>query len=483
MSSRSIKRNFLYNTAYQILLIITPLVTTPWLSRTIGAAGNGIFTYTQSIANYFVLVSTLGISNYGVREVAACGDDRIERSRVFWETITMSASVGLLVLVVYIAYVIILGGEYKLYWILWGMWVLGSVADPSWLFFGCQEFRMPTIRSFATRLLSVVAILYFVRDAGDTWAYVAAISGAYMLNSLLLWPFVCRHVDWYRPSINAALSRLAPNITLFVPVLAVSLYTLMDKVMLKSMTDVFQVGLYDYAEKISKMPMAVVTALGAVVLPKMTEVVSAGRLEEGVRLVGDTMWFMLACAFALSFGIAAVAPEFVPLFFGEGYEACVTLMRVLCSVIPLICATNVLGVQYLLPCHRDRDFTLSVILGAIVNVFVNLQAIPKAEAMGAAWATVVSEVVVLLIQVWVVRKELPIFRMLTDSLPFIFMGLIMLVGVRLFVSVIGLSVPSISGLAAEVMTGAFIYLTLAWGWCNITHNERLQRILPSFAKW
>jgi O-antigen/teichoic acid export membrane protein len=206
MTSDPLKKNFLYNAAYQVLLVITPLITTPWLSRTIGAEGNGIFTYTQSIINYFVMVSVLGLSNYGVRVIAECGDDRALRSRTFWEVITMSVGVGLLVLVAYILYVAFFGSTYLLCWVCWGLWVIGSVADTSWLFFGMQEFRMPTIRNFITKLISVLTILLFVHTESDTWIYVLAISGAYLLNSILLWPFVSHYVDFVRPSTKGVLA-------------------------------------------------------------------------------------------------------------------------------------------------------------------------------------------------------------------------------------------------------------------------------------
>lgn len=483
MRKTSLKRNFLYSSAYQVLLVITPLVMTPWLSRTIGAEGNGIFTYTQSIANYFVLVSALGIQNYGVREIAACGEDRALRSRTFWETIAMSASVGVLVLLIYIIYVVLFGGSYTLYWVVWSLWVLGSVADPSWLFFGCQEFRMPTIRSLITRVISVLAILLLVRSPKDTWIYVLAIAGLHLLNSLLLWPFVGQFVDWACPSAKGALSRLKPNAALFIPVLATSLYTLMDKVMLGSMAGVLEVGMYDYAEKISKMPLSIITALGAVTLPKMTEIISAGQIERGKDLVRDTMWFMQACAMALSFGIAAIAPEFVPIFFGDGFNECISLMRVLCIIIPLICATNVMGVQYLLPCRRDRDFTLSVSVGALVNIIVNLFLIPAYGALGAAWATVLSEIAVMVYQVLVIRNEIPLLRCFLDSVPFVIIGVVMFSIIRAIVNLGILPSPSIQILLVEFTVGATSYLVLSYLWCWISRSIRLKRVFPNLARW
>ena len=478
-----IKKNFIYSSAYQTLLVLTPVITTPYLSRVIGSAGNGVFTYTQSITNYFVLFAVLGMANYGVRAIAECGSDRARRSDMFWNAFAMNCLVGVGVVVAYALFVLLFGMDNLRIWLIWGLWILGSITDVSWLFFGVQEFRTPTIRNFITRLGAVAFIFLFVRDAGDVWAYVAAISGSFAVNSILIWPFVGRYVDFVRPTWSKMLAHLKPNLVLFVPTLATSLYLLLNKVMLGFMSDMSQTGLYDYAEKISKMPLAVITALGSVVLPKMSEVISAGRIEEGKRLVSSTMWFMMACAFALMFGIMGIAPEFVPIFFGAGYEECVPLMSILSIVIPLICVTNVIGIQYLLPCHRDRDFTLSVCFGAVVNLVLNLFLIPAAGAMGAAVATVAAEFAVLVFQCVVVRGELDLRGDALGALPFVVIGAAMFALMRVVATLLGGRAVSVVGLGIEFCVAAAFFLALAFGWCIATKNESFAKVFPRLAPW
>lgn len=476
----SIKRNFLYSSAYQLLVAAAPLVTTPYLSRIIGAEGNGAFTYTQGVTNYFVLVAVLGMTNYGVRAVAECGDDRDKRSRIFWEAWCMNALTGTLVSAVFIVYVLTFGRTYLPLYVLWSMWVLASVLDVTWLLWGMQEFRIPTIRNFCTKLAGIAFIFLFVRNEGDVWAYVAATAGSFLANSLLVWPYVRRYVDPIRPTWTGMCSHLVPNLTLFVPVVATSLYTIMDKVMLGYTAGMGQTGLYDYAEKVSKMPMSVINALGAVVLPKMTTVVAEGRREEACGLVVTTMWFMQACAMALAFGIAAVAPEFVPVFFGDGYEECVPLLRILCIIVPLICATNVTGIQWMLPTKRDHAFTASVACGAAVNIVVNVFAIPVAGALGAAVATVIAEITVLVVQAWIVRGELPLGKFFVGALPFCAIGVVMFASIRFTSLLLGLEASTITGILTEVAVGALVYLVLSFVWCTFSKNREFETIFGKY---
>lgn len=473
-----IKKNFLYSSAYQLLTIITPIITTPYLSRTIGAEGNGTFSFTQSVVNYFVLFAILGMSSYGVRAVAECGNDRARRSDVFWNAFAMTCVTGSVVIAAYVAYVVLFGQQYLLLYLIWGMWVVGSVLDVSWLFFGVQTFSVPTTGNFVTKICSVVMILILVRSPQDVWGYVLATAGANLANSLIPWFFLRRFVDVVRPTWSHMISHLIPTFVLFVPVIAISVYSILDKVMLGFFTTVEQVGYFDYADKISRIPLSFITALGAAVLPRMSQIMGAGRDEEGKRLIGTTMWFMLACAFALCFGIVGVAPAFCPAFFGEGFDACVPLMSMLAFVIPTICVTNVIGNQYLLPCHRDRDYTVSVSVGACVNVVANLVMIPLWGAMGAAIASVLSEVTVMAVQSWYVRHDLSLWEYACDCLPFAIAGLAMAMVLRVVDAGIRADVGNWPALGIEFVIGAALYLVFALLWSAHHQRERLLLVFP-----
>lgn len=474
----SVKKNFLLSSAYQIFSVLTPIITTPYLSRVIGAGGNGVFSFTQSVVNYFVLFAVLGMSSYGVRAIAECGADRPKRSDVFWNAFSLICSTGSLVVVAYIVYVILWGRSYFFLYCIWGLWVIGSVLDVSWLFFGMQTFSIPTAGNFITKVLSVVIILCFVKTPHDVWAYVLAIAGSNFLNSVIPWFFVRRHVDFVRPRWSHMRTHLKPLLVLFVPVIAISIYSMLDKIMLGILTTVKQVGFFDYAQKISQLPLSIITALGAAVLPRMSQIMGQGHREQGKRLVSITMWFMLACAFALSFGIVGIAPVFCPAFFGKGYDAVVPLMSVLAFVIPTICVTNVIGNQYMLPCHKDRQYTISVCVGAVVNVVANLISIPFLGAMGAAVGSVASELAVMLVQGWYVRHELDLRSYAKEAMPFFVVGIFMAVALRILNATIFSSLGVLTALVAEFLVGVVLYLVPVTMWVLRRDKDKVIYLFP-----
>lgn len=466
MSSRSLGKNFIWNASYQLLLVLLPLVTTPYLSRVLGAEQVGVYSYTYAVTNYFVMFATLGMAQHGVRAIAQAGADRELRSQTFWSAWAAQAIVAIPVTLVYFIYVAMGSTGGATIGLVWGCWVIGALLDVSWLFFGVEEFKMPTIRSAITKLAGVAVIFMFVHGPEDLWAYCLSIAGANLANSLLLIPFVKQHVDFVKPTWAQVKAHFLPNLKLFAPVVAISLYTSLDKIMLGAISGMEQAGYYEYSEKLSKMPMALITALGTVMLPHMTAKLAEGKKAEAVSLLGKCIWIMEAAAMGLAFGIAAITPEFVEVFFGPGYEPCVYVMPVVSVVIPIICASNVIGVQYMLPTCSDNDYTISVFVGAVVNIALNLVLLEPLGAVGAAIATVAAEVAVLLYQCWRVRVDLPLLSYLTGSLPFVALGAVMYVIVR------ALAVPltAIFGvgwvlLALEVILGGFIYCVFAGVWC------------------
>lgn len=472
MSKGSLKKNFAFNSAYQLLQVITPLVTTPYLARVLGPEQSGVFSYTQSIANYFVLFATLGISTYGVRAIAQCGDDRKLRSRVFWGAYASQLISGGLAALAYVVYAVVIHEGGMLITLLWSLWLIFAAIDVSWLLFGCEEFKIPTIRSTATKLLSLVFIFTFVKTRDDLWLYVLAISGSFFLNGIIVWPFVRRYVDYVRPSASEVKRHLKGNIGLFVPVIAVSVYTTLDKIMLGVMSTEEQVAFFSYSERISRLPLSVLQALGVVMMPRMSYLLMEGQREKALGLLKNSIWIMLAASMALAFGISAVAPEFVPVFLGEGYEPCVGIMTFLVVIIPVISVTNVIGKQYLLPLSRDREYTLSLIVGAAFNVAVNVILIPRMGAAGAAIGTIAAEVSILVVQVACVRGELPLLSYFKGCLPFVCIGATMFVSIRLTASFLAESdCFAMLSLGLEVILGALVFVLLTAAFCFTSRNK------------
>lgn len=476
--SKSVRKNYLYNSAYQVFQIITPLVTTPYLSRVLGAGGIGTYSYTYAVANYFVMFATLGMSQYGVRAIAAVGDDRQARSRVFCSAYASQLIVSGVVAIAYIVYAIMSPSEDFAVIVWWLPWVLSCVFNVTWLFFGLEDFRKTTLVSFVVKAVEFACIFIFVRSNADVWIYVALTAASYFFNQIVLWPLVRKYVDFVRPTTGEIIKHFKPNALLFIPVVAISLYTTLNTVFLGAFSTAEQTAYFSYSEKLCKMPLTVITALTSVMLPRVSNAFAKGEKDETLDLLETSMWFMTVMAFALSFGIFAVAPEFAPVFLGDEFLESAPVMELLTWIIPLICVSNVLGTQYLLPSFRDKLYSLTVCAGAVLNIILCALLIPEYGAIGAAVGAVAAEALVLLCQVIIVRKELPLGRYCLSAVPFLCIGSIMAFIIRLcsplLVGHFGLGVLA---LLLEVAMGALVYAGLSLAWCLSTKNKLLLKVV------
>ena len=454
----SIKKNIMYQVLYEILVILTPLITAPIVSRALGPECSGIYSYTYSIAGYFVLVCMLGIKNHGSRIIAEKSDNQAELNRTFSNLLFLHIAISIIVFLIYIAYVLEISSEaYKIYALLQGMYVLSALFDISWFYIGIEQFKITVIRNVVIKLLTILLIVLLVKTNNDLWKYVAIMAGGVLVSQIWLWFHLNKYVRIVKPDKNEILENMKPLLILFVPVIAVSLYKMMDKIMIGWVSKT-ELGYYEYAEKIIAVPMSVIEAIGVVMLPRISKMFANGDEKESKHLIKTSMKLNMILAVAMAFGVAAISKEFAPVFFGVQYTACATLMTGLSITIPFLTFANVLRKQFMIPMKMDRAYTIAVFCGAVVNFICNLVFIPRFYAKGAMIGTIFAEVVVCVMHVYTCRKDLPIKTYIKNLFPYLGASLCMYLVVRVIAKQF---TPSIVGLAVEVAVGGMTYAFLA----------------------
>ncbi len=452
---KSLKKNFIYNVLYQLLLILLPIITTPYVSRVLGVEGVGVYSYTYTVARYFVLFAMLGVQNYGNRSVAAVRDSREKLSSVFCQIYGLQFICACICGVLYYFFVFIfIDAEYRIISAIQGVYVLSAILDISWLFFGLEEFRITVTRNIIIKLISLSAIFLFVRERTDLWVYTLILTMGILLSQGYLWLYIGKYITWEFPAWVNMRKHLKPELVLFIPVIAISLYKMMDKVMLEWMSNVTQVGLYESTEKVINIPLGVITALGTVMLPRMSNLVANGKEAESRIYISHSLLFVSFLSAGMIFGISGISKELVPVFFGKEYLSCIVLLQVMTPTVCFIAWANVIRTQFLIPNHRDKSYTASVILGAFVNLIINMILIPHFQAMGAVIGTVCAEAVVCIYQTVSVRTELDVKWDLKQSVPFYFIGIFMFLMIRLLAKV---NIGMTKKLILEILVGGSIF--------------------------
>lgn len=447
----SIKKNFLYNSLYQILVIFIPLVTIPYLTRTISADGVGTYSYYYSISAYFVMFIMLGLNNYGNREIAKVKDNEVLLRETFWNIYTIQFVCGILLNCLYLVFCLFFSKN-RLISLIMMIYVVSGIFDINWFFFGMGKFKLTVIRNTIIKVLDTIMIFVFVRNSGDVWIYCLIMTLGMLLSQIVLWPCLVKEVNYVKPTFKNVKIHIKPNLFLFLTVIAVSLFKIMDKIMLGAITTHEEVGVYEASEKVISVPMALITSLGTVMLPHMSNLINKDKSSANI-IIEKSIVFALFLASSLCFGIMGIAKQFVPLFYGEGFDICIILFQILLPSCIFLAFANVIRTQYLLPHKIDKPYVISAFLGAVINLAVNFLLIPYFGAVGAAVGTFAAELSVCIYQTWSVSHFLPVKKYVVSVLPYLFSGLIM------YVVLMQLDMPisAIKLLLVKVVIGIVIY--------------------------
>ncbi|MBR2290252.1 MAG: flippase [Clostridia bacterium] len=452
---KSVVRNYMYNLIYQVLILILPLITTPYLSRVLGAEGVGIYGYTYSIVTYFVLFGSLGIALYGQREIAYVQNDPKKRKKVFLELITFRFITLAIAVLVY-CLIFLRDGQYRQYYLILLIELIAAGFDISWFFQGIEDFKRTVLRNVLVRLASVTLVFVIVKTSSDLWKFVLIYSLADLLGNLLLWFYLPRYLRGYKVGKLNLKIHLIPLLMLFIPQVTNKVYNLLDTTMLGAIVSNKQeTGYYEQSQKVIRLLITIVTSLGVVMIPRVASIYASGDNKKINAYIKNSFTFVFFISFPMMFGIASIARDFVPIFFGEGYDKSATLIMIFCPMILLMGIENVIGTQYMLPTKRQKEYTISVLAGVVVNLILNAIFINLWQSVGASIATILSQVVVDSVQIYFVRKDIkwkPLIRIavryLVSSL-FMF-GACMLVKLLIHKAVITIIVQMLVGVGVYV---------------------------------
>lgn len=459
MKENKIIKNYIYNLIYQILVIILPLITIPYLSRVLGAENIGIYGYTVSIVTYFTLIAALGIAKYGQREIAYVQEDVTKRSKVFWElNIIRIVSVILSLIIFFIVFC--WNGEYKIYYRILIFELIAVIFDISWFFQGIEEFKKVVIKNSIVKLLSLICIFIFVKTSNDLIIYMFIYIFSILIGNLSFWINLKKYITNVNIKDLEIKKHIKPMISLFIPQIASSVYTVLDKTMLGIFcNNISEVGYYEQSQKIIKVALTFVTTLSFVMLPRISNKYAKRDISKIKKYMIDSFYFDWFLSIPIAIGIMAIAPEFVPWFFGAGYEKIINLLIYSAPIIVFISLSTTIGTQYLVSIEKQNIQTIAVLVGAVVNVCLNVLLISKLNSYGAIISTVIAELIISIIEIGYVllKKDLNAKDIFVDFYKNIIAGSIMYIIVRYIANYTNIS---LLGTIIQILSGAFVYLSI-----------------------
>lgn len=417
-------KNYLLNSSYQLLIVIIPIITIPYISRVLGTTAIGINTFTYAIIQYFVLAGSIGITTYGNREIAYHQADKKKRSQLFWEISFLrfcTIAISFLAFCIFLAFQ---RQNFKIY-LLQSIAIIAAAFDISWYFMGVENFKRTVGRNFVVSIISVICIFTFIKSPKDLPIYILIITASSLIGNLSLWPYLRKEIfapSWDKIGIR---HHLKPTLLLFLPQIATQIYTIANKTMIGLFDGKTASGFFYQSDSLIKVTLSLVTSLGVVMLPHVSNLFSKGKLEEVRTTLKKSFDLMTGLAVPIMFGLMGISLHFADFFFGPEWQAVGPLIMLEAPIIIFIAWSNVLGIQYLLPLNRMKEFTTSVTIGAVLNILINFALIPLWGLTGAMIATVIAEASVSIYQFYILRAEFNALQMLTACWKYFLSGIIM----------------------------------------------------------
>lgn len=443
-----ILKNYAYNFSYQLLVIILPILTTPYVTRIFSSEDLGTYGYFNSIVTYFILLATLGVANYGTKEVSA---NRKNIQPTFWGIYSLQVVAAFISIVLYLLLCWSVPSMQNPVAYILGLSLLSKGFDISWLFQGLEDFRKITIRNITVKLLGILSIFLFVKTPNDLYLYVFLLTGFELLGQLSMWLPAKEFIGKPHFDVVHAKEHLKPVILLFLPQIAISLYVTLDRTMLGALSSTKDVGIYDQALKIINILLTIVTSLGSVMLPRVSSLLSSGDYKAVNKMHEMSFLIYNLIIFPIIAGMLIVNKDFVNFFLGKDFQEARVAIDIMIARMFFIGWTNIMGIQILIPHNKNREFMLSTTIPAFVSVGLNLLLIPSLGFIGASITSVLTEALVWVIQYYYTRsylKEVPILSsmlkiILSSSLMYII--LLLLQPLLKFSSVVNVGIYGILG--------------------------------------
>lgn len=424
MSKRKILINYLYSSCYQIFLILIPLITAPYMARVLLPTGMGINSYVSTVIQMFTLFGLIGLNGYSTREIAYVRDNKKELSKVFYELFFLRVILCVLTTISYVVYAHF--SEYELYFYVQILVIISTFEDLAWFYVGLEEFKVNVTRNFVIKILNVLTIFIFVKSQDDLYLFMGLTAFWSFFGNFFLYPGLRKRIEHVDYKILEIKKHLLPTIKLFLPQVASMIYLQVDKVMIKSITEQVEgVGFYEQAERIVKMPIALITAFSSVMMPRISNVFKKKKLDEVKRYLLNSFQFSLFLSIPMMFGIASIASTMIPWFLGKGYENVIPIMISLCPIVLFISLSGVTGNQYLTAVNNTRVLTISYVVAAILNLIVNYICILNFGFIGAAFGTIVAEGAVFIIQIYYMKEVITIQNLMKASYKYWLAGIFM----------------------------------------------------------
>ncbi len=458
--TENLKLNLILNIIYQVVVVLSPLIITPKISRVFGADYIGLRGYTYSIIYYFAIFGTLGLDMYGMRQIARCRDDLSQCSKEFFSIWVLKLCFGAISTFAFVFGFVLFNrdGFLKSIYLLWLIYLIRECVNPAWYLQGREKYKFLSISNVLSQIAYVVVVFLFINEKSDLLLFIFFYTVIPAVVTVITIVFVFFNVKFQKIKLKDCFKHIKPTFIYFIPTIATALYTMVDKTML-GLFDESKVltGYYEQAEKVVKVATALTSASFSIMRSRMSYCCE-NQNEDAYKSYCERFICLSMClCIPIMFGIVGIAKDFVPIFFGAGYDAVIPLLYAFSSIVPCITISGVIQAIYIFPLGKQGQMNIYYIIILVINLILNLCLIPLMGAIGAVIASVVAELSLAVILLIKSRNKINVKIFISKSIKYLLSSVIMF-GVIVLISMF-LPVSLLVKLILEIVIGIIVYFS------------------------
>ncbi len=461
IKSESLKANFIFNLIYQVIVVLTPLILTPKLSRIFQADYLGIKSYTFTIVYYFAIFGLLGLDMLGQRKIAIEKNDANRRNKIFTTIFVTRLILVSISTSIYIGYVFLFSANEfeKIIFLCWVIYLVREMINPVWFLQGIEKYKILSILNIISQLAYVILTFMFVQTRDDLPLYIIFFTTIPLAISLCYFPFVFKYARFVRFSFSDMKESVKESFVYFVPTIATAIYSMVDKTMLGWFdSSKVSTGLYESAEKLVKVALAVSTASYTIMRTRMSYLYGQSDQESYASHCHSFMSFSMMICWPILFGIIGISKDFVPVFFGDGFDGVVTLSYVFAFVVPLLTISGLLQAIFIFPFGLQKTMDIYYVIIVLVNISFNLLFIFLFGTIGAVVSSLISELLLATILIIRARKDIDVKYLFFCSIKYLIASIVMLVVMIVFSKYVYLD--AIIKIVLEFFVGVLTYFIM-----------------------
>lgn len=380
--------------------MIIPLITLPYLIKTIGIASYGAYSIVYAMIQYAILFSSYGFSYSTTQQIAQNRDNTDFIIRTFNSVLIARILIAVIISLIMISVCVCIYSRIYLIMFIYGTgMILGDILNPTWLYQGMEKMRFMTIINFISKTLFTILIFIFIRQPDDLTYVTLLNSAGYIVAGSISLIFACKffNIKLYKPSKEDIIFQFKSGWYIFLSTISMTLYRNSNIFILGFFVSESLVGIYSGAEKVIKAIQAITTPISNALFPYIAKSFKTANIKTKISMIKKVSINLGIILILITTITIFAAPIATTILLDNITDSATTMIRIMAPVIFFGGLNYILGIVGLINLNEQKSFFRYVMISGILSILILLLFVTNCGIYSAAYAMIFTELLLFIL--------------------------------------------------------------------------------------